>query len=76
MHQVLKDTMLRLVKSIFYNYQPFNEWGGDEGLPSNRMMCYKWDSLSNVQNNQTVYGWEKFKYGRDNERNASLTIPE
>ena len=63
-HETLKDGFLRLAKSLFYNYLPFNKWVGPN-YPNNRVMCYLWDSLTDAQPHQTVYGWEKFKYGQD-----------
>lgn len=43
-HETIKDGFLRLVKALFYNYQPFNKWVG-LNHPNNRIMCYLWDCL-------------------------------
>ena len=73
-HQVFKDAVLSLVKTLFYNYAPFNEWQSETANRNNRILCYQWDTLSQAQPHQTVYSWERFKYGE--ERSAGFGISE
>ena len=64
MNQVLKDAFLRLTKTFFYNYFPYNDWVTSSQLTKLVIkldMCYYWEDLATAQAHRTIFGWQAAK---------------
>ena len=58
-HTKLKGPFLNLARCIFLDYSPYNEWSHD-----NKIRCFFWNELKVAEPHQTIYRWEKSKYGK------------
>lgn len=57
-NKLIKLAIIKLVKTLLIDYQPYTNWIKDQ--PIN---VYIWGTIASYQPYQTIYQWEKSKYG-------------
>lgn len=68
-HLVIKDAIFKLCKTLIIDYQPYVNW---REQPIN---VYIWNQIGEYYPGQTIYRWEKSKYG-DQQGGGSGISPE